>query len=66
MVFPMSCASDGLTERRVGIMLTPEHEVRILVLCGLTKQPRDLPSFSISVQKNLISSWCTVDDMSSI
>ena len=52
MVLSMSCASEGSTERRVGIMLSPEHEVRILVLCGITKQPRDLPSFSISLQKN--------------
>ena len=66
MVCSMSCASFGSTVLRFGIMLVPEQEVRILVFCGLTKHPLDFPSFSISVQKNWTSWWCTVDDMSSI
>lgn len=39
-----------------GRMLSPLHEVRIRVLSGLTMHPREIPSRSISVQKNSTSS----------
>jgi len=48
------------------MMLSPEHDVKIRVLCGLTKHPRLTPSRSISVQKNSMSSWATVEEMSSM
>ena len=50
----------------LGRMLSPEQEVSIRVLRGLTKHPRVDPSRSISVQKNSMSSCGTVDEMSSI
>ncbi len=56
MVLLTSMASSLLVAESDGRMLArPEHEVRILVLCGLMKQPLGDPSFSISEQKNLIS-----------
>ena len=59
MVVAVCCSS-------LGKMLSPEHEVSIRVLRGLTKHPRVEPSRSISVQKNSMSSCGTVDDISSI
>ena len=56
----------ALSVLRLDKMLSPEHEVSILVFVGLTKHPRDAPSFSISVQKNSTSSCATVEEMSSI
>lgn len=47
-------------------MLSPEQEVKILVFCGLTMQPRLTPSRSISLQKNSISSCATVEEISSM
>ena len=49
-----------------GSMLSPVHEVKILVFSGLTMHPRDFPNRSISVQKNSMSSCATVDEISSI
>lgn len=66
IVLRISCASVGLSDASEGSMLSPEQDVRILVFCGFKKHPLDLPNFSISVQKTLMSSWCTVDEMSSM
>ena len=55
IVFWTSCASEGLVVLRDGSMLSPLQDVSIRVFCGLTKQPRDLPNFSISLQKNCTS-----------
>ena len=55
IVLLTSMARSGLVAESDGRILAPEHEVRILVLCGLMKQPLGDPSFSISEQKNLIS-----------
>ncbi len=49
-----------------GRMLVPLHEVRILVLVGLTKHPFDAPICSISVQKNSTSLSAIVDAISSM
>lgn len=49
-----------------GMIDFPEQEVSIRVLDGLTMQPRDRPKRSISVQKNSMSSWATVEEMSSM
>lgn len=51
---------------KLGNMLSPEHDVSIRVLRGLTKHPRVDPSRSISVQKNSMSSCATVEEMSSM
>ena len=51
---------------RRSMMLSPEHDVKIRVFCGLTMHPRLTPSRSISVQKNSMSSWATVEDISSM
>ncbi len=51
---------------RLDKMFSPEQEVSILVLVGLTKHPWDAPNFSISVQKNSTSSCATVEEMSSM
>jgi hypothetical protein len=48
------------------MILSPEHEVNILVLAGLMKHPREAPNLSISLQKNLTSLCATVAEMSSM
>ena len=58
-------ARSELVEQREGIIELPLHEVRICVLCLLTKHPI-FPSVSSWVQRNLTSSCRTYVDLSSM
>ena len=59
------CASWGLSVVSVGRIDVPLHDVRILVLCGLTKQPMDAPCCLICVHKNSRSGRYTHEEISS-
>ena len=47
-----ACARGGLVGVSSGMMDVPLHDVSILVLCGLTKQPMEAPCCLICVHRN--------------
>ena len=46
------CASWGLRVVSVGRIDVPLHDMRFLILCGLTKQPMNAPHCLICVHRN--------------